>query len=303
MSTIASEKLADAGRATIMVRSERQAMDWSLVLASQDIGTTILAVPQEQCWGLEVSESDHLRALEAIRRYRLENRTWQIRRNLSDGTELQFHVGSILWCLLLVFIHACSAFWPVLIEAGAMESTKVIAGQWWRLLTAVTLHADLAHLMGNLTFGVIMLGLAMPRFGFGVTLLMTFMAGFLGNVAGLLFYPSPYTGVGASGMMMGALGLLAVYSVKLWPKHPRAFRTMWSGAGAGLLIFLLFGTNPKTDVVAHAAGFASGAIMGIGLSRLPNSRLKWAWLDWLAIGLLIVIIGIAWLLALRAAAN
>jgi len=57
----------------------------------------------------------------------------------------------------------CSAIWPTLIEAGDMDSAKVLAGQWWRLFTAVTLHADLAHLMGNITFGVIMLGLAMPR--------------------------------------------------------------------------------------------------------------------------------------------
>ena len=276
-------------------------MDWSLVLTSQDIATTILAFPQERRWGLEISETDHVRALDAIRRYRLENRTWQITRKLPEGTELRFHMGSVLWCAILAMIYGCSAFWPAIIEAGAMDSTKVISGQWWRLFTAVTLHADLAHLMGNITFGVIMLGLAMPRFGFGLTLLVALIAGFFGNVAGLLLYPMPYKGVGASGMMMGALGLLAVYSARLWPTHPRAFRAMWSGAGAGLLIFLLFGMNPKTDVVAHAAGFASAAIMGIGLSWLPNSRLKRAWLDWLAFGLMIAMIGAAWLIALRRA--
>src|SRR5258707_388417 len=136
--------------------------------------------------------------------------------------------------------------------------------------------------MGNITFGVIMLGLAMPRFGFGLTLFVTFIAGTIGNVAGLMLYPLPYKGVGASGMMMGALGLLAVHSAKLWRAHPRAFRVLWSGAGAGLLIFLLFGMNPKTDVVAHAAGFASAALMGIVASWLPKLRVKSIWRDWLA---------------------
>jgi len=276
-------------------------MDWSLVLASQDIATTILAFPEQRRWGLEVSETDRARALDAIHRFRLENRAWQITRKLSEGTELQFHMGAVFWCVVLAVIHWCSAFSPVVMEAGDMDSAKVLGGQWWRLFTAVTLHADLAHLMGNMTFGVIMLGLAMPRFGFGLTLLVTFIAGMVGNAAGLALYPLPYKGVGASGMMMGALGLLAVYSAKLWRAHPRAFRALWSGAGAGLLIFTLFGMNPKTDVVAHAGGFVSAALMGIGLSWLPKLRTKLAWLDWLAFGLMILMVGLTWFLALRQA--
>ena len=274
-------------------------MDWSLVLASRGIDATILAFPEQANWGLEISDNEQERALDAIRRFRLENRGWHLTKTLSEGAELRFHTGAVVWCAFLAMVHWCSGVWPQIVDAGNMDSVRVRAGEWWRLFTAVTLHADLAHLMGNISFGVIMLALAMPRFGFGVTLLLTFLAGMLGNVAGLMLYPLPYLGVGASGMMMGALGLLAVHSAGLWRVHPRAFRLLWSSAGTGFLIFILFGMNPKTDVVAHAAGFVSGAVMGIAASRLPIVKTKPRWLDWTALGLMTATIGIAWMKALQ----
>ncbi len=36
-----------------------------------------------------------------------------------------------------------------LIESGALVRGKVVAGEAWRLLTAMFLHADLGHLVGN----------------------------------------------------------------------------------------------------------------------------------------------------------
>jgi rhomboid protease GluP len=291
--------LSATGRTMIRARSERQAMDWSLVLASQGIDATIIAFPEQAKWGLEISENERERALDAIRSFRLENRGWHLTRTLSEGTELRFHAGAIFWCVLLGMIHWCSGVWPQIIDAGNMDSVRVRAGEWWRLLTAVTLHADLAHLMGNVTFGVIMLALAMPRFGFGITLLLTFLSGMLGNLAGLMLYPLPYLGVGASGMMMGALGLLAVHSAGLWRIHPRAFRLLWSSAGTGFLIFILFGMNPKTDVVAHAGGFLSGAVMGIAASRLRIVNAKPLWLNWTAAGLMAAMIGVTWMKALQ----
>src|SRR5436190_15989082 len=55
--------------ARIPARSRGQAMDWSLVLASQGIEHAI-DDPAETGWGLIVAESDRAAALEAIRLYR-----------------------------------------------------------------------------------------------------------------------------------------------------------------------------------------------------------------------------------------
>jgi hypothetical protein len=51
-------------------------MDWSLVLVSQGIETTIDQAENGADWGLLVSEQDYGNALRAIRQYRLENRSW-----------------------------------------------------------------------------------------------------------------------------------------------------------------------------------------------------------------------------------
>ena len=66
--------------ARIPARTRRQAMDWSLVLASQQIETTIEYAPDASGWGLMVPPPDAERAIEAIRLYRLENRRWGWRR-------------------------------------------------------------------------------------------------------------------------------------------------------------------------------------------------------------------------------
>src|SRR5436190_21467165 len=140
--------------ARISAQTRRQAMDWSLVLASQDIHPIIAPPEESRPWGLLVEPTQYERALAAIRQYRLENRGWAWRREL-PGASLEVHVGALFWCLILAFWHWVVTFvWPELEMAGHMDSARVRAGEWWRLATALMLHADLAHLIANATFGV-----------------------------------------------------------------------------------------------------------------------------------------------------
>lgn len=274
-------------------------MDWSLVLASQDIHPIIVPPQESSAWALLVDPAHYQRALGAIQQYRLENRGWAWRREL-PGATLEVHVGALFWCLLLAFWHWAATFaWEGLDLAGRMDSALVWKGAWWRLFTALTLHADLAHLMANATFGVVILGFAMARFGPGVTLLTTFISGALGNVAGLFFYSRPYTGVGASGMMMGALGLLCVHSFGLWRQSPKAARYVFSGVCAGFLLFVLFGVNPRSDILAHFGGFVSGLALGGGLALVPQARLEKRSLNIWACLLLAGLIVFTWSCALR----
>src|SRR5688500_16356435 len=58
----------------IPVKSERQAMDWSLVLVSQGIESTIERVPESDRWQLSVPSGDYARAVQALRQYHVENK-------------------------------------------------------------------------------------------------------------------------------------------------------------------------------------------------------------------------------------
>jgi membrane associated rhomboid family serine protease len=284
--------------ARIAARSRRQAMDWSLVLASQDIHPIIAPPSEDPGWGLLVEPAQYERALAAIQQYRLENRGWSWRREL-PGSNLEVHSGALFWCVLLGFWHWLVTFVDPAIEvAGRMDSLAVRSGAWYRLFTAVMLHADLAHLMANLTFGVLMLGLAMTRFGPGVTLLSAYLAGVAGNIFGLSFYSRPYTGVGASGMMMGALGLLCIHSLALWRRSPKAARYVLSGVLAGFLLFVLFGLKPGSDILAHFGGFLAGLAFGGLLAILPERWLQNRATTVFTTILLLLILALTWTLAL-----
>ncbi len=260
----------EATSANIAARSKRQAMDWSLVLASQDIGTVIEHTADDGGWWLIVDAQDEERARAAIRQYRIENHGWAWRQNLR-WPGVSFHWGGAVWCLLLVFFHAFNLYTGSLLQnAGMMDGALVRSGQWWRLVTATTLHADWDHLFSNAGVGMLVLGLAMARFGAGFGLLAALLAGVMGNVGGLLIYPEPFHGLGASGVVMGAIGLLTAESVALLRQSYKAGRYILGCALGGLMLFVLLGLDPNADVVAHAGGFVTGVALGVVLSLLPT---------------------------------
>jgi rhomboid protease GluP len=255
--------------ALIPTRSKRQAMDWSLVLASQGIETTIDILPEGRQWVLLIDAQDHERGMEAIRQFRLENRGWNWQQKL-QWPAITFHWGVVLWCFVVALVYwADISKGDALRGLGAMDSSAVGQGQWWRVFTAVTLHSNLGHLAANLTTGFLLVGLAMARYGPGVGLFASYLAGAFGNVAGFLLYQGPYRGLGASGMVMGALGLMSVQTLSHWGGRPKLSRYLLSSVLAGFMLFVLLGLDPQSDVVAHLGGFVGGALLGVLLARAP----------------------------------
>ncbi|MEO6036645.1 MAG: rhomboid family intramembrane serine protease [Verrucomicrobiota bacterium] len=250
----------------IPARSKRQVMDWSLVLASQEIETTIV---REEGWALVVSGEDLGRATAAIEQYQKENHSWNWRQPL-PGTRLIFHWGTLAPCVLLViFFVLGESRIPSLRNLGMVNTRAILAGQWWRLFTAIFLHVDVGHLIANMTTGFILFGMAMARYSAGVGLLAAFLAGVAGNLAGIAFYPESHRSLGASGMIMGALGLLGAEGISAW-RTTKATHWLRRGAGAAFLVLVLLGFSEGTDVFAHVGGFFAGALLGVILHFSPE---------------------------------
>lgn len=288
-------ELADPNQSARIIRaySKSQVMDWSLVLASQDISSTILR-SDEAGWHLEVDPRDYQRAREAIRLYRLENRRWSWRQPI-PWFQTTFHLGAAAWCAALILVHWLTTHRiPEFRMGGQFSSVAAWKGEWWRAFTAILLHADLAHLLANVTTGFVVLGLAMARYGAGLALLAAYLAGAAGNLAGLILYQKAYIGVGASGMVMGALGLISIPHSGLWSLRPRALKQVVQALFAGVFLFVLLGANPASDMVAHAGGYAAGAVLGIVLNLLPpfipQSRSFVAG-AWMTLGFLVLLTG------------
>ena len=197
-------------------KSERLVMEWGLVLVSQGIETAIDHTESlgsgsgtRRVWCLKVATVNVEGAREAIRLYRRENRRFNWAHEGSAGWVL-FHKGAMRWSLTMGCIFLSQT---VLLEPCIFDSRSVRTGDWWRALTATWLHADIAHLAANTLAGGVMMGLAMGRFGLGTALLLTLIGGMCGNLFALLVRGVDYRGLGASGVVMAALGLLAGQAV------------------------------------------------------------------------------------------
>ena len=271
-------------------------MDWSLVLVSQGIETTIEQGEDGAGWGLVVSGQDYTNALRTLRLYRLENRGWPWQQVVFRPGML-FDWGSLAWALLVCLFYSLSDQTDMH-SAGLMDGAAVARGQWWRLFTAVWLHADLAHLATNATIGVVLLGLAMGRYGTGMGLLAAYLAGAGGNLVADLISLQPHRSLGASGMVMGCLGLLAAQSLSLWRQTPHAMKYILSGICGGVMLFVLMALTPGTDVMAHLAGFASGLVLGALLSRIPAAA-QMPRTNLVSGSLFALLVVVPWWLALR----
>jgi rhomboid protease GluP len=242
-------------------------MDWSLVLVSQGIESTIDSSP-ETGWGLVVAESDYSRAMEVLRVYRAENRRWPWRREFSSEGEF-FDWSSAGWVLLIgIFFWIQSRASADFQAVGLMDAVAVSTGEWWRLFTSIFLHADLGHFAMNAAIGFFLLGLTMANVGRGLGLLAAYLAGAGGNVATWIVFSEGHRSLGASGMVMGCVGLLAAQSIFF--RRSGSWKYALGGVAAGALLFALLGLSPNSDVLAHLGGFVSGLALGGVLLLAPR---------------------------------
>jgi rhomboid protease GluP len=289
----------DIMTARIPARSRRQAMDCSLVLISQGIETTI-DFSQESEWGLILAAKDYESALGVLKLYDAENRHWRWRQKISVNGAL-FDWASLGWVLLIgVFFfiqtHAGDGFR----EAGLMDATAVYRGEWWRLFTAIFLHADLGHFALNASIGLFLLGLTMGNFGTGLGLLGAYLAGAGGNIATWLIYSGGHRSLGASGMVMGCVGLLASQAIFVGAPPAHRLKYVVGGAAAGMMLFASLGVSPGSDVLAHFGGFVSGIGLGCLLRTVPRISQNTTGNVFAGMAFCILVI-LPWWFALRAA--
>ena len=156
-----------------------------------------------------------------------------------------------------------------LLSWGANYGPDIADGQWWRLLTAIFLHAGIMHLLLNM-YGLLFVGLflepALGSWRFGIVYLIT---GLLASITSLKVHPD-IVGVGASGAIFGMYGVfLACLLTGVFPPGmKKAFllsTLIFVGAN------LVMGLSGNTDNAAHIGGLVSGFLIGFFFSRkLPK---------------------------------
>src|SRR6202051_3447753 len=109
-------------------------------------------------------------------------------------------MGAAAYAFVLILVAYCAGIELFGVDwqgAGALESKAGAAGEWWRSVTALTLHLDQEHLLGNLLFGIGIGVLAGRMFGPGFPWLGILGAAALANYAEILVTPITHRAVGA----------------------------------------------------------------------------------------------------------
>ena len=186
-------------------------------------------------------------------------------------------------------------------RAGMVIAGSVIGSEWWRAITALTLHADTVHLASNLAFGGFFGFFLGRHFGPGVAWLAILVAGFIGNGLNAAIQPADHRSLGASTAVFGALGLLTAYTWRRGPRHG-SLRARLAPIVAGIALLAFTGTGgERTDIFAHLTGFAAGFGLGaLLLHKLDLSRVRHA--QAIAGALALGLLSVAWAFALAAAA-
>ena len=99
------------------------------------------------------------------------------------------------------------------LERGSANAAKIIEGEVWRSITALTLHADIAHALGNACALAIFLAALAGQCGGGMAVLAVLLSGAAGNLGNAYLRGAPHDGIGASTAVFGALGIIGVLAL------------------------------------------------------------------------------------------
>ena len=281
-------------------RAARECRERSLVLQALGIEHHVLAAGGEQ--RLLVAARDAGRASDELRRFEAENAAAPPDDRLE--TRPGFRAGALLWSLPLVALFVTERLEVLGLDwwsTGAGRAAAVRAGELWRVVTALSLHVDLAHLAGNLAFGALFVGAACQAAGVGAGLLLALLSGALGNLVAALVRPGAGSSVGASTAVFGALGLLAALQ---WRRRRRRRATLlrrWTPVvAAALLLGYLGAAGVQTDVLAHVTGFGCGFVLGAAVEPALATGPAGRGAQLLQGGLAAALLAVCWVWGFRA---
>lgn len=159
-----------------------------------------------------------------------------------------------------------------IVEAGALVRERVLAGEWWRLMSAMFLHGGFDHIFGNLVV-LYIVGLACEHaFGGARTAFVYLASGVTGGVLSMALGPGP--SVGASGAIFGLIAAVVVvlyrYQDRFYVRDKRIGFVLLVWAGWQVLTGL---ANPFIDNFAHLGGLAGGVLATLPFRpRLLSAR-------------------------------
>jgi rhomboid protease GluP len=254
--------------------------------------------------GLTVSGEFADAARHHLEQYFEENRGWPERPVPYQPARFSSNPPTLLIIGSLALFYWITGPWQDDVSwfaRGAIDSSAILRErEWWRLVTALTLHADQSHLIGNCIIGGFIVHLLGKTTGYGLSLLLLIACGSLGNLLNILARDQAHLSVGFSTSVFAAVGLLS--GMQILSVSPKGFRQLLVPLGAGAALLAMLGAGgERTDLGAHFFGFLCGLAAGVFTRRLDLIRLanrSGRQLGMFTLSLLVIIV--CWNLAIQA---
>lgn len=180
---------------------------------------------------------------------------------------LNIVIFAVPWLLARIGVRILGFPIDIFVQAlGAKDNEAIfVYGQYYRLLSAMFLHAGILHIAFN-GYALYSLGQEAERlYGTLRFLALYFISGLAGSVASYAFNASP--GVGASGAIFGLIGGLSAFyyvSRKLLGEISRA---QLGNLITVIMLNLFIGfSSPVIDNTAHIGGLIGGVVVGFLLA-------------------------------------
>jgi rhomboid protease GluP len=228
--------------------------------------------------------------------------------------------GSLFYCIVLLLppiLLAQGLFRVDPYESATLHPGLVRDGEWWRALTALTLHWDFQHLLGNLGGGALLGYSAAQVWGSARAWLLVLVSAAAANfIEALLGVSGNYVSAGASTAVFAALGLVVAAAWRARGRHVGSPLARWAPLVAGLAMLGFFGAGSSvpvagmplpqplpfeepvsTNVLSHLLGFICGVVVGAITSGVRGSRMLGALPAWAAVAGTLAPLLLAWLFA------
>lgn len=179
-------------------------------------------------------------------------------------------INVMVYLLMIVKgVHPISPNADELLQWGALHSSEVIDGQWWRLFTCTFLHAGLMHMAINI-YGLIIAGIFIePLYGKTRFALLYFLSGIGGSISSL-YWNENVISVGASGAIFGVNGAILILVLLGELKNSKGLLFLFGPyVVLNIIIGLLLAGN--IDNAAHIGGLIVGMVLGFLLYRNKKS--------------------------------
>ncbi|HTG47769.1 MAG TPA: rhomboid family intramembrane serine protease [Actinomycetota bacterium] len=163
----------------------------------------------------------------------------------------------------------------------------IAAGQYWRLVTPIFLHAGVIHIAFNGYALYIVGNVVEQELGWRRFLAIFFVTGIFASAASYTFGSYAVPGVGASGAIYGLFGAFFAYNWR-WRSSPVAAMRMRSMATLIAINLVLSFSIKFIDWHAHVGGLIAGIVMGLAAEGVRNRTVRMVAFPVAAIALLLV---------------